>query len=80
MMTKKKSKGKRSEESEWYIIKMARYYEEEWDKLFKSKAKAIQKIILHEPEDRISIAFTKDVIKAAESRDWDDDNPKKFNE
>ena len=80
MMTKKKSKGKRSEESEWYIIKMARYYEEEWQKLFQTKSKAIQKIILLDPKDRSSIAFAKDIIKAAESRDWDDDNPKKFNE
>jgi hypothetical protein len=80
MMTKKKSKGKRTEESEWYIIKMARYYEEEWTKLFKTKSKAIQKIILLDPKDRSSIAFAKDIIKAAESRDWDDDNPKKFNE
>ena len=37
-MTKKKSKRKEvSEESQWYRMKMARYYEEEWDKLFKTK-------------------------------------------
>ncbi len=51
---------------------MARYYEEEFDKLFKTKSKALQKIILHEPNDRVSITFAKDIIKAAESRDYDD--------
>ena len=77
-MTKKKSSKKEiSEESQWYRMKMARYYEEEWDKLFKTKSKQVQKIILHEPDSRVSAQFAKDIIKAAESRDWDDDNPRK---
>ena len=77
---RRKKKIELTEEQEWYRIKMARYYEEEWQKLFQTKSKAIQKIILLDPKDRSSIAFAKDIIKAAESRDWDDDNPKKFNE
>ena len=79
-MTRKKSKKKEvSEESQWYRMKMARYYEEEWDRLFKKKSRAMQKVILHEPQDRVSIAFAKEVIKAAEVRDWDDDNPNSHN-
>jgi hypothetical protein len=75
---KRKKKDEITEEQQWYRMKMARYYEEEFDKLFKTKSKAVQKIILHDPNDRTSIAFAKDLIKAAESRDWDDDNPKKY--
>ena len=67
-----------SKESEWYRMKMARYYEEEFDKLFKTKSKEVQKIILHEPDNRVSKQFAKDLIKSAESRDWDDDNPKQY--
>ena len=81
MMKKAKRRGKKeeiTEEQQWYRMKMARYYEEEFDKLFKTKSKVVQKIILHDPNDRSSIAFAKDLIKAAESRDWDDDNPKKY--
>ena len=74
---RRKKKIELTEEQEWYRIKMARYYEEEWNKLFKSKSTMIQKIILHQPEDRVSAGFSRDVIKAAESRDYDDDNPKK---
>ncbi len=74
-MTKKKSKtGEISEESEWYRIKMARYYEEEWNKLFETKPKVWQKVILHEPNNRYSAGFAKDVIEAAEKRDWEDNN------
>ena len=75
---KRKKKDEITEEQQWYRMKMARYYEEEFDKLFKTKSKAVQKIILHEPNDRVSKQFAKDLIKAAESRDWDDDNPKKY--
>lgn len=75
---KRKKKDEITEEQQWYRMKMARYYEEEFDKLFKTKSKVVQKIILHDPNDRSSIAFAKDLIKAAESRDWDDDNPKKY--
>lgn len=75
---RRKKEEKITKEQEWYRMKMARYYEEEFDKLFKTKSKAVQKIILHDPNDRSSIAFAKDLIKAAESRDWDDDNPKKY--
>ena len=78
MTRKKSSKKEVSEESQWYRMKMARYYEEEWDKLFKTKSKPVQRIILHDPNDRVSKQFAKDLIKAAESRDWDDDNPKKY--
>ena len=70
---RRKQKPKKTEEQQYYIIKMTKYYEEEWNKLFKVKSKAMQRIILHEPKDRVSIAFSKDVIKAAESRDYDDD-------
>ena len=70
---RRKKEEKITKEQEWYRMKMARYYEEEFDKLFKTKSKAVQKIILHQPEDRVSIGFSKDVIKAAESRDYDDD-------
>ena len=73
---RRKKREEITEEQEWYRMKMARYYEEEWNKLFKTKAKAMQKEILHDPKSRTSIAFAKDIIKAAESRDWDDDNPK----
>ena len=69
---REKKKKELTEEQQWYRIKMTRYYEEEFDKLFKTKSKAMQKIILHEPNDRVSIAFAKDLIKAAEARDWDD--------
>ena len=69
----RKQEPEKTEEQQYYIIKMTRYYEEEWDKLFKTKSKMIQKIILHQPEDRVSTGFSKDVIKAAESRDYDDD-------
>ena len=75
---KRKKKDEITEEQQWYRMKMARYYEEEFDKLFKTKSKAVQKIILHDPNDRSSKQFAKDLIKAAESRDWDDDNPKKY--
>ena len=75
---KRKKKDEITEEQQWYRMKMARYYEEEFDKLFKTKSKPVQKIILHEPNDRVSKQFAKDLIKAAESRDWDDDNPKKY--
>ena len=33
-----------SEEQEWYRMKMARYYEEEFDNLFKTKSKHAQKL------------------------------------
>ncbi len=69
----RKQEPEKTEEQQYYIIKMARYYEEEWDKLFKSKSKAVQKIILHDPKNRVSVGFAKDVVKAAESRDYDDD-------
>lgn len=75
---KRKKKEEITEEQQWYRMKMARYYEEEFDKLFKTKSKPVQKIILHEPDNRVSKQFAKDLIKAAESRDWDDDNPKKY--
>ena len=75
---KRKKKEEITEEQQWYRMKMARYYEEEFDKLFKTKSKPVQKIILHEPDNRVSQQFAKDLIKAAESRDWDDDNPKKY--
>lgn len=75
---KRKKKEEITEEQQWYRMKMARYYEEEFDKLFKTKSKPVQKIILHDPNDRVSKQFAKDLIKAAESRDWDDDNPKKY--
>jgi hypothetical protein len=71
---RKKEEEELTEEQQWYRIKMARYYEEEFDKLFKTKSKPVQKIILHEPNDRVSKQFAKDLIKAAESRDWDDNN------
>ena len=71
---RKKEEEELTEEQQWYRIKMARYYEEEFDKLFKTKTKPLQKIILHEPNDRVSKQFAKDLIKAAESRDWDDNN------
>ena len=71
---RKKEEEELTEEQQWYRIKMARYYEEEFDKLFKTKTKPVQKIILHEPNDRVSKQFAKDLIKAAESRDWDDNN------
>ena len=67
-----------SEEQEWYRMKMARYYEEEFDNLFKTKSKHAQKIILHEPDNRIAKQFANDLIKNAESRDWEDDNPKQY--
>ena len=51
-----------SEEQEWYRMKMARYYEEEFDNLFKTKSKHAQKIILHEPDNRIAKQFAKDLI------------------
>ena len=70
----RKKKPELTEERQYYIIKMARYYEEEWDKLFKTKSKMMQKIILHSPDDRVAQSFAKDVVKAAESRDYDDDN------
>lgn len=74
-MTKaKNSVNEISEESTYYRIKMARYYEEEWDKLFKTKNKTTQKDILYNPKSRVSKLFAKDVIKAAERRDWDDDH------
>jgi hypothetical protein len=73
MMTKQPIQTEEKEELSYYAIKMARYYEEEWDKLFKTKSKVVQKIILHEPSDRVSIQFAKDIVKAAESRDYDDD-------
>ena len=41
MTRKKSSKKEISEESQWYRMKMARYYEEEWDKLFKTKSKQL---------------------------------------
>jgi len=69
----RKQEPKKTEEQQYYIIKMTRYYEEEWDKLFKTKSKAVQKIILHEPDSRVSKAFARDIVKAAESRDYDDD-------
>tara|TARA_Y100000593_G_scaffold77317_1_gene143162 strand:+ start:28 stop:270 length:243 start_codon:yes stop_codon:yes gene_type:complete len=75
---KRKKKEEITEEQQWYRIKMARYYEEEFDKLFKTKSKQVQKIILHEPDNRVSKQFAKDLIKNAESRDWDDDNPKQY--
>ena len=75
---KRKKKEEVTEEQQWYRMKMARYYEEEFDKLFKTKSKPIQRIILHDPNDRVSKQFAKDLIKAAESRDWDEDNPKKY--
>ena len=75
---RKKEEEELTEEQQWYRMKMARYYEEEFDKLFKTKSKPVQKIILHEPNDRVSKQFAKDLIKAAESRDWDDDNPKQY--
>jgi hypothetical protein len=71
---RKKEEEELTEEQQWYRIKMARYYEEEFDKLFKTKSKPVQKIILHEPNDRVSKQFAKDLIKNAESRDWDDNN------
>jgi len=70
---RRKQKPKKTEEQQYYIIKMTKYYEEEWNKLFKSKSKSIQKTILHEPDSRSAKAFAKDIIKAAESRDYDDD-------
>jgi hypothetical protein len=75
---KRKKKEELTEEQQWYRIKMARYYEEEFDKLFKTKSKQVQKIILHEPDNRVSKQFAKDLIKTAESRDWEDDNPKQY--
>jgi hypothetical protein len=75
---KRKKKEEITEEQQWYRMKMARYYEEEFDKLFKTKSKQVQKIILHEPDNRVSKQFAKDLIKTAESRDWDDDNPKQY--
>ena len=75
---KRKKKEKLTEEQQWYRMKMARYYEEEFDKLFKTKSKQVQKIILHEPDNRVSKQFAKDLIKNAESRDWEDDNPKQY--
>ena len=56
-----------SEEQEWYRMN-----------LFKTKSKHAQKIILHEPDNRIAKQFAKDLIKNAESRDWEDDNPKQY--
>ena len=56
-------------------MKMARYYEEEWDKLFKQQHEHSKKRILFEPNDRVTELFVKQVIKNAESRDWEDDNP-----
>jgi len=75
---KRKKKEEITEEQQWYRMKMARYYEEEFNKLFKTKSKQVQKIILHEPDNRVSKQFAKDLIKNAESRDWDDDNPKQY--
>ena len=75
---KRKKKEEITEEQQWYRMKMARYYEEEFNKLFKTKSKQVQKIILHEPDNRVSKQFAKDLIKSAESRDWDDDNPKQY--
>ena len=69
----RKQKPKKTEEQQYYIIKMTKYYEEEWDKLFKSKSTMVQKIILHQPQARVSIGFSKAVIKAPESRHYDDD-------
>ena len=74
MMTKKPTKVKKEKELSFYAIKMARYYEEEWNKLFKAQDKFVQKLILHEPEARRSRQFAKDVIKAAQVRDYEDDN------
>ena len=70
---RRKKEPELTEEQQYYIIKMAKYYEEEWDKLFKTKSKMMQKIILHKPDDRVSQSFASDVVKAAESRDYDDD-------
>ena len=65
-----------TEEQEWYRMKMARYYEEEWNALFKKKSKETQRRLMTcEDDDRVLCAFVKEVIKNADSRDWDDDNP-----
>lgn len=80
MMKNVKKRGKKkekiTEEQEWYRMKMARYYEEEWNALFKKKSKDTQRWLMKcEKDDRVLTGFVKEVIKNADSRDWDDDNP-----